>query len=190
MTWCLIIESLILWLHYIASKLNVMSSCPPPLLVLVWLIYQLGTLALICRSLQWSGGHLDLMLLKSTVMQPLMWDQGKDTRALFAEMKRGSVLTMSSRPIFAVSALIAEAISLRDVVSLGCNLNLHQVIFESDSQVLVEARKNISRGEIQGLVDDINQMRSQLHDSGITWVNRLGNQSVHARWEANIYIYI
>lgn len=61
---------------------------------------------------------------------------------------------MTSKPIFASSLLVVEAINLRDAASFACNLNLHAVIFETDNQALVEACKgNITKGEIRGIVE-------------------------------------
>lgn len=94
---------------------------------------------------------------------------------------QGTVLTATSRQLYVCSALVAEAISLRDAASLACNFGLDSVVFESDNQILVEAcKKNKVRGEIKGLVEDFNALRVNLQKSEVTWVRREGNQSAHA----------
>lgn len=54
---------------------------------------------------------------------------------------KGIVLTAMSKPIFASSPFVAEALRLREAASLACNLNLRSVILESNSQQLIEAYK-------------------------------------------------
>lgn len=71
---------------------------------------------------------------------------GKGFTGIVCRDEQGVILTAITRPFFALSPLIAEAISLRDAVSLACNLNLQTVILESDNKPLVEAcRGNIQR---------------------------------------------
>lgn len=83
--------------------------------------------------------------------------------------------------IYACSPLVAEALAMRDAISLAINLSLSNVIFESDNQTLVEAcRKNIVRGEIRIIIDDILKLKSQIQVSGFTWVKRGGNRTAHA----------
>lgn len=93
----------------------------------------------------------------------------KGTVGIICRDEKGDVLTVMAKEIFAFSPLMAEALGLREVVSLARSLNISRVIFESDCQTLVEAcRGNISRGEIRGIVKDINNMRTEFERSGIT----------------------
>lgn len=105
---------------------------------------------------------------------------GKGNVGIVFRDDKGIVLTAMSKPIFASSPLIAEALSLREAVSLACNLNLQSVILESDNQQLIEAcRGNLHKAEIRGIVEDIKNLRARLRVSVLTWVNREDNEVAH-----------
>lgn len=69
---------------------------------------------------------------------------------------------------------------MRDAVSLATNLQLEQVLFESDCLELVQAyRGENMRGEIQSIIQDINHMKIGFRICGFTWVQCRGNQLAH-----------
>lgn len=81
---------------------------------------------------------------------------------------RERVLTMIASQIFATTPLVAEAMGLREAVQLGLNLQLEQVIFESDNLDPVEAcRGNRNVREIEGFVQDILNLKTEFQSSGI-----------------------
>lgn len=85
------------------------------------------------------------------------------------------------KQIFASSTLVAEALGIREAVTLASNLTFHQVVFESDNQVVIEVcRGNCSRGEIRAIIEDINKIISSFAHCGFTWFGREGNSVAHA----------
>lgn len=66
-------------------------------------------------------------------------ETGKGAAGIVCRDERGRILTMSASKIYVSSPLQAEAIGLRDAVTLGMNLHLEDVIFETDNLDLVEA---------------------------------------------------
>lgn len=78
------------------------------------------------------------------------------------------------------SPLTAEALAIRDAVTLAINCSMDKVVVESDCLQLVRAcRKEIILGEIQGIVTDINSYRDIHSKCGITWTPREGNAVAH-----------
>lgn len=93
---------------------------------------------------------------------------------------RGEILTYLTKRIFATSPLIAKALGLREATLLASNLQIRQVIMETDSQALVEAcRSKRNIGEIQALVHDINELRRGMEHCEITWIKREANSVAH-----------
>lgn len=105
---------------------------------------------------------------------------GKGFTGIICRDNQGKFLTASSSRFFANSPLVAEAISLREAVSLAVNLNLQQVIFESDNQTLIEVcNRNTVRKEIEGIIEDIFSLRTEFHNSIFTRTKREGNYCAH-----------
>lgn len=78
-------------------------------------------------------------------------------------------------------ALSVEALVLRVALSFASNLDMDQILVESDNLKIVK----IWRGgmEIRGsynILQDINRLRRNFHICGFTWVGRQGNLLAHA----------
>lgn len=92
----------------------------------------------------------------------------------------GKLLTATSKGIFAYTPLMAEALGLREAVSLARSLHIPKAIFESDNQIIIEAcRGNTERGDIEPIVQEIQRMRSEFESCGITLTKREGNIAAH-----------
>lgn len=105
---------------------------------------------------------------------------GKGFAGIICRDNQGKLLTASSNRFYAFSPLVAEALSLREAASLADNFNLERVIFESDNKILIEVCKGRSiRKEIQGVVDDIISLSSNLQSSDFTWIKREANHCAH-----------
>lgn len=78
------------------------------------------------------------------------------------------------------SALTAEALALRDAMTLASNLFIDKVVFESDCLELVQTcRGEINRGEISSIMQDVFSLKNNFQRCGFTWVNRSGNELAH-----------
>lgn len=75
---------------------------------------------------------------------------------------------------------MAESLALRDGILLASSLNLERVVLESDNLEVVQAcRKEIQRGEIRAIVEDISQIKQNFVECGFTWTDRQGNGLAH-----------
>lgn len=64
---------------------------------------------------------------------------------------------------------MAETLAMRDGIFLANSLGLHRVILESDSLEVVQAcRKEIQRGEVRAILEDIWQTKQNFLDCGFT----------------------
>lgn len=105
---------------------------------------------------------------------------GKGFMGIVCRNDKGSVLTATSKPVFASSPLIVEALSLREAASLAYNLDLQSVISESDNQRSIDVCKGkLKKGEIRGIVEDIKRLTEGLTFKDLSWVSREGNQVAH-----------
>lgn len=103
-------------------------------------------------------------------------DKGSSFAGIIGRDYRGKVVTGMTLCIPACSPLIAEALALREVVTLAAHLDLLDVIFESDNLSLIKnCRKESQNREIITLVQDIVELKKSIPRVGFTWVARKGN---------------
>lgn len=75
---------------------------------------------------------------------------------------------------------MAEVLALRDGILLASSLSLDRIILESDNLEAVQAcRKEIQRGDIRAILEDIWKTKQQFEFCGFTWTSRQGNQLAH-----------
>lgn len=92
----------------------------------------------------------------------------------------GTCFTAATTKLVAPSPLVAEALALREAISMAVNLNIPSVIFESDNLCLIEVCRGKARKEqIRGIVNDINTMKNQFQRVEFTWTHREGNEVAH-----------
>ncbi|RYQ84610.1 hypothetical protein Ahy_B10g104047 [Arachis hypogaea] len=79
--------------------------------------------------------------------------------------------------IRAHSSLAAEAEAMRRALILATNLNMEQILIESDNLPLVQAVKSKTYiGEVESIIRDIFLLAESLSNCGFTWVPREGNK--------------
>lgn len=94
---------------------------------------------------------------------------GKCVARIVCRDEKGYIFTATYNHFFASSPLIAEAMSLREAMSLARNLNIPHAIFEEDNLLLIEAcRGNQQREEIRGIIEDIKFFKLSFVDCGFT----------------------
>lgn len=90
------------------------------------------------------------------------------------------MITGFTGKVFATSPLVAEAMALREAISLAANLSIENVLLESDSLDLINAcRGETEIGEIRNIVQDVKHMRMSFRKCGFTWIHRSGNNLAH-----------
>lgn len=90
------------------------------------------------------------------------------------------MITGFTGKVFATSPLVAEAMALREAISLAANLSIENVLLESDSLDLINAcRGETEIGEIRNIVQDVKHMRMSFRKCGFTWIHRSGNNLGH-----------
>lgn len=92
----------------------------------------------------------------------------------------GSILTSTTEAIYAPSTIFAESLAIRLAVKLAHNLNMEDVIVESDWLPAVEACSgNIKWIDLQTIINDIHKIKAQIWNWGFTWTGRDGNCVAH-----------
>ncbi|XP_058771922.1 uncharacterized protein LOC131645266 [Vicia villosa] len=81
-----------------------------------------------------------------------------------------------------VSIVEAEAIALKEVIQGAINLHLQHIIFESDSQIVVQATKDPSLGnsEFSLIINSIRNLLSSRNDFEVKFVKRQANCVAHS----------
>lgn len=86
---------------------------------------------------------------------------------------------MASR-CYALSALVAEALAVRDALRLVRSMNLQHVVFELDNASIIDASRGTKEfREIQNIIHDIIFIKTSFSSCGFTWVKRTGNKVAH-----------
>lgn len=94
--------------------------------------------------------------------------------------ENGRFLSRLTRKHATVDPLMAEALALRDGITLASSLGLNKVVLESDCLEAVRAcRKKIQRAEITPILEDIWCLKQRFERCGVTWTQRQGNQVAH-----------
>lgn len=102
------------------------------------------------------------------------------TAGIIVRNHLGDVVSGHTKKFPICSPLLAEACALREGVVLALNLGMENVLFESDSLMLIKAcRREEVNGEVQNLVADILYMKQAFQSCGFTWVARSGNGVAH-----------
>lgn len=102
---------------------------------------------------------------------------GRGCAGIVCRNEKGQVLTVAAIRIFVSSALVAEALALREALQFGRSIHLQHVIVESDNMTLVEDCKEMKEiREIQNILHDIKFLKSGFMNCGFTWVKRIGNK--------------
>jgi ribonuclease HI len=92
----------------------------------------------------------------------------------------GLVVAGSARVFSAPSALVAEALAIRDALVLAYNLNFPHIVVESDSLIVVQCcRGELVRGQITSIINDILTLKGNFIRCGFTWVAREGNKAAN-----------
>lgn len=108
-------------------------------------------------------------------------DKRKGMAGIIERDEKVTRISATFKLIFPSSPLMAEALSLREVVSFAINTSRTRVINESDNLALVEAcRKDLIKGEIRGIVNDILNFKSNFEHSEFTLVGEDGNLVAHS----------
>ncbi|RYR27173.1 hypothetical protein Ahy_B02g061503 [Arachis hypogaea] len=90
------------------------------------------------------------------------------------------MITGSVMRVKASSALVAEAMVVRNALIISKILQMENVIFETDSLTItqvVKSRGNI--GEIQPILQDIKMLMENSDKCGLTWVPKKDNVLAH-----------
>lgn len=93
---------------------------------------------------------------------------------------RGTLVAVQSSRSFAHSALMAEAVAMREGAILAQSLGLQDIILETDCLLLVDACRNSrSQGEIQPIVGDIKSLCHTFESCNFVWSPRETNGVAH-----------
>lgn len=85
---------------------------------------------------------------------------GKCMMGIIFRDSSGTYLTTAANAIVAPSPLVAEALALREAISMAVNLQIPSVNFEYDNQCLIETcRGRAIKEEVRGIITDINIMK-------------------------------
>ncbi|RYR01751.1 hypothetical protein Ahy_B06g080616 [Arachis hypogaea] len=118
--------------------------------------------------------------LKANVDGAFRKESGEGTIAVIIRDKVRNLVAGSAEIVRATSSLIVESMTLRSTLILAKNLQLGNILFESDSLPLIQAVKaKETVGEIDLILRDIYVLVEGISNSGFTWTHREGNQLAH-----------
>ncbi|RYQ81106.1 hypothetical protein Ahy_Scaffold1g107111 [Arachis hypogaea] len=127
------------------------------------------------RSITWRPPPGDW--LKTNVDGVYSRSTAEGATAVVIRDNSGKLLTGESMRIRAYSSLAAEAEAMRRALILATNLNMEQILIESDNLPLVQAVKSKTYiGEVESILRDIFLLAESLSNCGFTWVPREGNK--------------
>ncbi|RYQ98833.1 hypothetical protein Ahy_B07g086653 [Arachis hypogaea] len=118
--------------------------------------------------------------LKANVDGAFRKESRKGAIAVVIRDNEGKVVAGSAEIVRATSSLSVESMTLRSALILAKNLQLENILFESDSLPfiqVVKAKETI--GEIDPILRDIYVLMEGISNSGFTWTHREGNQLAH-----------
>lgn len=103
------------------------------------------------------------------------------TTSIVGRNCKGDVVTGSTRKMYSLSPLMAEATAQRDALSLAVNLQMTHITVENDNLDLVNScRGECERGEIRNIIQDVLILKAKFQKCGFTWVGRNGNKLAHS----------
>ncbi|RYR72478.1 hypothetical protein Ahy_A02g006700 [Arachis hypogaea] len=118
--------------------------------------------------------------LKMNVDGAFRKESGEGAIAVVIRDKVGNLVAGSAEIVRATSSLTVESMALRSALILAKNLQLENILFESDSLPLIQAVKaKETVGEIDPILRDIYVLVEGISNSGFTWTHREGNQLAH-----------
>lgn len=108
-------------------------------------------------------------------------DQKKIAYAgIIARDDKGDMVAGLTRKFPATSPLMAEALNFRESIAFAENMGMANIIVESDCLELIQScRKEVVRGEIFNIVQDILLLKDRFVKAAFTWIARDGNQPSH-----------
>ncbi|XP_072054838.1 uncharacterized protein [Arachis hypogaea] len=94
--------------------------------------------------------------------------------------RRGNFRRGSATKVKAISSLEIEGIALREAMILAKNMEINNVIIESDCQPLMEALKSGGTlWKIDPILEDIQKLKIDIPLCDFTWIPREGNKVAH-----------
>ena len=92
----------------------------------------------------------------------------------------GTFIIGRSQKIYYDSALVAEALAIREGLFLTSSCYCDQVIIESDCLQLIEACQNNSwLWQVDFIIEDIFTIQRSFAECGLVWAAREGNELAH-----------
>lgn len=97
------------------------------------------------------------------------WIVGRDSEC--------KLVTSCTSSLFAKNALVAEALAMREALSLTTNIQATSILLESDCMELIEmCRGNLIRREIEHIVKDKLLLKDNFTSDGFLGTRRDGNR--------------
>ncbi|MED6201041.1 hypothetical protein PIB30_091141, partial [Stylosanthes scabra] len=101
------------------------------------------------------------------------------TTAVFRNVE-GKIITVNTSKALANSAIAVEAMTIRNVLKTAIQLNINNLIIETDCQVLYRAIKSKQIiAEIKPVLHDIDILSQRVQQLGFTWIPREANKLPH-----------
>lgn len=118
--------------------------------------------------------------VKLNVDASFIKDSGKACTGIVGRNHKGEIITSLTRKTLAQTPLMAEAIALREAMSLAANLQIDYIVVESDSLDLIKTCRNEQEiGEIRHIYQDIRHLKQSFQKYAFTWVHHSGNLLAH-----------
>lgn len=90
---------------------------------------------------------------------------------------KGEMVSGSTSALFAIDVLTADALAMREALTLASCLNLSSVLMEYDNMILMETcRGKLVRRGIEQIIEDIQRLKLNFTLIGFPWTKRDGNK--------------
>ncbi|MED6187226.1 hypothetical protein PIB30_074466 [Stylosanthes scabra] len=101
------------------------------------------------------------------------------TAAVFHDSE-GKMITVNTTKVLVSSAIMVEAMAIRDALKIAIQLRINNLIIETDCQVLYQAIKSdYNIAELTPLLHDISSLSQKVLRLGFTWIPREANMLAH-----------